>query len=89
MSAEPAALRKAKALESHLLGTGTVGARITLTDGEAWELLNWLPDQLHPDSLDEFELDLSLAKLANNPWQMIDDTFVVFGFRIVRQADLH
>lgn len=88
MLPEPAALRKAKALERHLVGN-TLGASVSLTDEEAWEFLEYLPSLLHPDAQDEYEFDLSMAKLAGNPWQMLDPTFTVLGFAITRVADLH
>ena len=85
---KPAALRKAEALEQHLAGN-KIGAFVTLTDLEAWEFLNWLPTQLDPSVLDEYEFDLSHAKLVGNPWLVLDESFNIFGFGVARVADLH
>lgn len=89
MTPEPAALRKAKALEQHMFGLPAQSALVTLTDDECWEFLAWLPSLLHPEVLAEYELDLARAKSRGNPWTMIDASFTLLGFGITRVADLH
>jgi hypothetical protein len=85
---KPVALSKAESLRRHVayLGAGMDGFVLSITLGEAYELLDYLVEQYPTSEL--LRHDVAHAKESCDPWPVLHN-FDLLGFPIMPASELH
>lgn len=81
----PAALHKAQSLANfaRYQGGGLAAFEVTLTNDEAFELLDWIPTysgMVSIEGLPMYKQDAAQARRANDPWIVLQN-FTFYGLR--------